>query len=56
MLNVKSQTDDILPFRTCLVGEYAMLLAQPPYGLGLNEEQVKRIAEMGMDARFRSSS
>jgi len=30
-----------------------MLLAEPPYGLGLNEEQVKRIAEMGMDARFR---
>jgi adenosine deaminase len=47
------QTDDILPFKTSLVGEYAMLLALAPYGLGLTEEQVQRIAEMGMNARFR---
>ena len=46
------QTDDILPFQTSLVGEYAMLLAQPPYGLGLEEEQVKEIAAMSMNARF----
>ncbi|KAL4069107.1 Metallo-dependent hydrolase [Scleroderma citrinum] len=45
-------TDDTLPFRTTLLGEYALLLAKPPLGLGLNHEQVRRIAQMGMDARF----
>ncbi|KAJ7726428.1 Metallo-dependent hydrolase [Mycena maculata] len=45
-------TDDTLPFRTSLVGEYALLLAAPPLGLGLSEAEVRRIAEMGMGARF----
>lgn len=47
------QTDDILPFRNSLLGEYAMLLAAPPYGLGLTESEVARIAQMSMDCRFR---
>lgn len=46
------QTDDTLPFRTSLDGEYALLLAAHPVGLGLNEEEVQRIAEMGIKARF----
>ncbi|KAJ3504805.1 hypothetical protein NLJ89_g7743 [Agrocybe chaxingu] len=46
-------SDDILPFKTSLVAEYALLLAKPPYGLGLTEEQVRRIGEMSLDARFR---
>lgn len=46
-------TDDILPFRNSLLGEYAMLLAAPPYGLGLTESEVARIAQMSMDCRFR---
>ncbi|KAF8638676.1 hypothetical protein AX17_002021 [Amanita inopinata Kibby_2008] len=45
-------TDDILPFRTSLLGEYALLMAPAPIGLGLNEEEVKLIAEMSMAARF----
>ncbi|KAK2459794.1 hypothetical protein APHAL10511_008226 [Amanita phalloides] len=36
-------TDDILPFRTSLLGEYALLMAQPPLGLGLSEEEHKII-------------
>ncbi|KAL0949028.1 hypothetical protein HGRIS_009123 [Hohenbuehelia grisea] len=47
-------TDDILPFRNSLLGEYALLMAAPPLGLGLGEDAVRRIAEMGMEARFRS--
>lgn len=46
-------TDDTLPFRTTLLGEYAQLLAKPSLGLGLGHEQVKRIAGMGMEARFK---
>ena len=46
------QTDDTLPFRTSLEGEYALLMAAPPLGLGLSEEEVKVIGEMSMDARF----
>ncbi|KAL1745542.1 hypothetical protein HDZ31DRAFT_63036 [Schizophyllum fasciatum] len=46
-------TDDALPFRTNLVAEYALLLAQPPLGLGLTEAEVIQIAQMGMDSRFR---
>lgn len=46
------QTDDTLPFRTSLVGEYALLLAARPLGMGLSEAEVQRIAEMGMAARF----
>ncbi|KAJ7712364.1 Metallo-dependent hydrolase [Mycena metata] len=45
-------TDDTLPFRNSLVGEYALLLAKQPLGLGLSEDEVRRIAEMGMAARF----
>ncbi|KDR72171.1 hypothetical protein GALMADRAFT_158934 [Galerina marginata CBS 339.88] len=46
-------TDDILPFRNSLLAEYALLLARPPYGLGLSEEQVRRVGEMSLEARFR---
>ncbi|KAG1869370.1 Metallo-dependent hydrolase [Suillus subalutaceus] len=45
-------TDDALPFRTSCLGEYSMLLAQPPLGLGLSRDDVARIAQMGMDAAF----
>ncbi|KAF9547257.1 Metallo-dependent hydrolase [Agrocybe pediades] len=48
-------SDDILPFRTSLLAEYALLLAKPPYGLGLTEDQVRMIAEMSLKARFGSS-
>ena len=47
-----SQTDDILPFRTNLLGEYAMLLAPAPCGLGLSEDEVVRIAAMGHRSRL----
>ncbi|KAI0358902.1 Metallo-dependent hydrolase [Trametes cingulata] len=46
-------TDDILPFRNSLLGEYALLMAKPPLGLGLTEPEVEKIAKMGMDCRFR---
>ncbi|KAI0327303.1 Metallo-dependent hydrolase [Cubamyces sp. BRFM 1775] len=46
-------TDDILPFRNSLLGEYALLLASPPFGLGLTQAEVEKIAKMGMDSRFR---
>ncbi|EIN13161.1 Metallo-dependent hydrolase, partial [Punctularia strigosozonata HHB-11173 SS5] len=49
-------TDDILPFRNSLDAEYAMLLAKPPFGLGLSEDQVKRVADMGMECRFRRTA
>ncbi|KAG1813455.1 Metallo-dependent hydrolase [Suillus variegatus] len=45
-------TDDALPFRTSCLGEYSLLLAQPPLGLGLSRDDVARIAQMGMDAAF----
>ncbi|KAF8337697.1 Metallo-dependent hydrolase [Amanita rubescens] len=45
-------TDDILPFRTSLIGEYALLMAPPPFGLGLSKDEVSAIAKMSMDARF----
>ncbi|KAK7461280.1 hypothetical protein VKT23_008456 [Stygiomarasmius scandens] len=45
-------TDDILPFRNSLLGEYALLLAKAPYGLGLSEDEVTRIAKMSMESRF----
>jgi len=45
-------TDDILPFRTSLLGEYALLLAQPPLGLGLSEAMIRKIGEMSLQARF----
>ena len=46
------QTDDILPFRNSLLGEYALLMAQPPLGLGLTEAEIAKIAKMGMESRF----
>ncbi|QRV75464.1 AMP deaminase [Ceratobasidium sp. AG-Ba] len=45
-------TDDILPFRTSLISEYALLMASPPLGLGLDESEVQKIAESGMNSRF----
>ncbi|KAG6843195.1 hypothetical protein H0H93_001913, partial [Arthromyces matolae] len=39
-------TDDVLPFRTSLLGEYALLMAPPPLGLGLTGDEVSVIAEM----------
>ncbi|OAX41410.1 Metallo-dependent hydrolase [Rhizopogon vinicolor AM-OR11-026] len=45
-------TDDVLPFRTSCLGEYALLLAQRPLGLGLDRKDVERLAKMGMDAAF----
>ena len=46
------QTDDILLFHTNLLGEYAILLAPAPCGLGLSEDEVERIAAMGHRSRF----
>ncbi|KZS92521.1 adenosine deaminase-like protein [Sistotremastrum niveocremeum HHB9708] len=46
-------TDDILPFRNSLLGEYALLLAKPPLGLGLARSEIERIAKQGMESRFR---
>ncbi|PPR08035.1 hypothetical protein CVT24_010834 [Panaeolus cyanescens] len=46
-------TDDILPFRTSLLGEYALLLAPAPYGLGLTEDQVRRVGELSLASSFR---
>ncbi|KAG1849346.1 hypothetical protein C8R48DRAFT_614175 [Suillus tomentosus] len=45
-------TDDTLPFRTSCLGEYSLLLAQPPLGLGLSRGDVARVARMGLDAAF----
>ncbi|KAG2045514.1 hypothetical protein BDR06DRAFT_1015573 [Suillus hirtellus] len=45
-------TDDALPFKTSCLGEYSLLLAQPPLGLGLSRDDVARIARMGMDVAF----
>ncbi|RDB27425.1 Adenosine deaminase-like protein [Hypsizygus marmoreus] len=36
-------TDDILPFRTSLVGEYALLMAQPPLGFGMSEDELIQV-------------
>ncbi|PCH33178.1 Metallo-dependent hydrolase [Wolfiporia cocos MD-104 SS10] len=49
-------TDDILPFRNSLLGEYALLMAAPPLGLGLTEAEVERVARMAMECRFRLGS
>jgi hypothetical protein len=43
---------DVLPFRTSCLGEYALLLAKRPLGLGLSRKDVERLAKMGMDAAF----
>lgn len=45
-------TDDILPFRNSLLGEYALLMAAPPLGLGLSEKEIEKVARMGMGCRF----
>ncbi|KAF5339442.1 hypothetical protein D9611_009797 [Ephemerocybe angulata] len=45
-------TDDTLPFRTNLLAEYALLFAARPLGLGLSEDEVRRVAEMSMESRF----
>ncbi|KAF8879959.1 hypothetical protein BD779DRAFT_1612839 [Infundibulicybe gibba] len=45
-------TDDILPFRTSLEAEYALLLAPPPLGLGLAQEEVRVIAEASLENRM----
>lgn len=45
-------TDDILPFKTSLLAEYALLMAPPPLGLGLNEDEVREIAEGSLQSRF----
>ncbi|KAG2053922.1 Metallo-dependent hydrolase [Suillus hirtellus] len=45
-------TDDTLPFRTSCLGEYSLLLAQPPLGLGLSRGDVATVARMGLDAAF----
>ncbi|KAF7365465.1 Adenosine deaminase-like protein [Mycena venus] len=45
-------TDDILPFRTSLLAEYAFLLAPAPLGLGLSEAEVHQIAGMSMSNRM----
>ncbi|KAJ7920821.1 hypothetical protein B0H13DRAFT_2249666 [Mycena leptocephala] len=45
-------TDDVLPFQTSLLAEYALLLAKAPLGLGLSETEVHRIAGMSMDNRM----
>ncbi|TFK38738.1 hypothetical protein BDQ12DRAFT_683249 [Crucibulum laeve] len=47
-------TDDILPFRTSLDAEYALLLAPAPFGLGLSEGEVREAAEMSLRSSFRS--
>ncbi|KAI0063236.1 adenosine deaminase-like protein [Artomyces pyxidatus] len=46
-------TDDVLPFRNSLMGEYALLMAPAPLGLGLSEVEIETVAKMGMDCRFR---
>ena len=50
-----SQTDDILPFRNSILGEYALLMAPKPLGLGLTESEVETVARMGMECRFRNT-
>jgi len=45
-------TDDVLPFRTSLLCEYALLMAPQPLGLGLSEAEVRVVGEMSMISRF----
>lgn len=45
-------TDDILPFRTSVEEEYALLMAAPPLGLGLSEDEVGIVARMSLSNRF----
>jgi len=46
------QTDDTLPFRNSLLAEYALLLAKPPFGLGLSEDEVRKVAKGSLKGRF----
>jgi hypothetical protein len=46
------QTDDTLLFRNSLLAEYALLLAKPPLGLGLSEDEVRKVAEGSSTGRF----
>ncbi|KAF8518477.1 Metallo-dependent hydrolase [Gautieria morchelliformis] len=46
-------TDDILPFRNSLVGEYALLMAAPPLGLGLSDDDIRKIAHMSFLSSFK---
>jgi adenosine deaminase len=46
------QTDDVLPFRTNMLAEYALLMAKPPLGLGLTVPEIGEIARMSMRSRF----
>jgi hypothetical protein len=48
------QTDDILPFRNSILGEYALLMAPKPVGLGLTESEIETVARMGMESRFQN--
>lgn len=45
-------TDDTLPFATSLLAEYALLVAQEPFGLGMAREEVVRVARGGVEGRF----
>jgi len=45
-------TDDILPFRNSVLGEYALLMAPKPFGLGLTESEIETVARLGMESRF----
>jgi len=45
-------TDDTLPFRNSLLAEYALLLAKPPFGLGLSEDEVRKVAKGSLKGRF----
>jgi len=45
-------TDDILVFRNSILGEYALLMAPKPVGLGLTESEIETVARMGMESRF----
>ncbi|KZP26063.1 Metallo-dependent hydrolase [Athelia psychrophila] len=45
-------TDDTLPFRNSLLGEYALLLAARPLGLGLSENEVETVAAGSWAGRF----
>lgn len=52
LTNKNSQTDDTLPFRNSLLGEYALLLAARPLGLGLSENEVETVAAGSWAGRF----
>jgi hypothetical protein len=49
------QTDDTLPFQNSVLGEYALLLAAPPHGFGMKEDDIVRLAGMSMKNRFTST-